>query len=92
VNGANLCLLAQRWNEAEPLLNRALALAREIAGEEDLLTASVMGSYATLLRSKHRQKEAAALESRVREIRTSWMHSAARQTVDVRELSAQRAR
>jgi tetratricopeptide (TPR) repeat protein len=92
VSGANLCLLAQRWSEAELLLDRALALAREIAGEEDMLTASVMASYAALLRSKHRQKEAAAMESRVREIRASSMHSADRQTVDVRELSPKRAR
>ena len=87
VNGANLRLMAGRWYEAEPLLDRALALARSVVGDEHSLTVTVMSSYAALLKASHRKKQAAALETRVREIRSRLLHSAARQTVDVRELS-----
>jgi hypothetical protein len=85
VNAASVCLTARRYSEAEPLLNRALAIARELVGEEHLLTATVMGHYALLLKATHRKKEAAVLDNRVRAIRMGLGQSA-RQSVDVREL------
>jgi len=87
VNGANLLLLARRAAEAEPLLDRALSMARATLGEEHLLTATVLSAYATLLRESRRKKDAAALELQAREIRSKAPPSASRQTVDVLELS-----
>jgi tetratricopeptide (TPR) repeat protein len=87
VNGANLFLLARQWDEAEPLIERALAAARAVLGEEHPLTASAMSGYAAVLKERHRKQEAAVLETRAREIRGRLLRSAMRQTVDVRELS-----
>lgn len=87
VNSANLQRMARRRSEAEPLLERALALARFAFGDDHLITAAVMWNYATLLKESHRNKEAEVLEGRVREIRARFFTSAARQTIDIRELS-----
>jgi tetratricopeptide (TPR) repeat protein len=86
-NTANLFLIAHRPFDAEPLFDRALAMARSTLGEEHPVTAGVMSAYATLLKGNHRKQEGAVLESRAREIRLRLLHSAARETVDVRELS-----
>jgi tetratricopeptide (TPR) repeat protein len=84
VNNANIYLRTPQWAEAQPLLDRALAGVQSI-GTEHPLTAAVMRSYAAMLKKAHRNKEAAALESRVREMSVLSLHGGARQTVDVQE-------
>lgn len=87
VNRAHVLLNARRFSEAESVLDRAMATARTIVGEEHWVTASVMSCYAALLKATNRKKEAAVLDARVKSIRTALQHSADRQTVDMRELS-----
>jgi hypothetical protein len=73
-----------QWAEAQPVLDRALASAQSL-GTDHPLTAAVMTSYAAMLKKAHRNKEAAAMKSRVREISIQSFHGAARQSVDVQE-------
>jgi hypothetical protein len=86
-NAGDVCATARRFPDAEALLERALTMARATLGEEHPITAKVMWRYAALLKETHRKKEAAVLESRVREIRLRLTGSSGRQTVDLRELS-----
>jgi tetratricopeptide (TPR) repeat protein len=86
VNAANVCLIARLWSDAEPLLERALTMARGAVGEEHLLTATVLSRYAVLLKAQHRNKQAADLEDQARGIRMRLGY-AGRQTVDARELA-----
>jgi tetratricopeptide (TPR) repeat protein len=84
LNNADIYLRTPQWAEAQPLLDRALASAQSL-GTEDRLTAAVMTSYAAMLKKAHRNKEAAVMKSRVREISIRSFHGATRQTVDVQE-------
>jgi tetratricopeptide (TPR) repeat protein len=84
-NQANLYAIARRPADAERLFVRALETARQTLGEAHPLTAAIMSRYAVLLKASHRKQEAAALETRAREIQRSFQ-STGRSTVDVREL------
>jgi tetratricopeptide (TPR) repeat protein len=84
LNNAGIYLRTPQWAEAQPLLDRALAVAQSL-GTEHPLTAAVMTSYAAMLKKAHRNKEAAVMKSRVRELSIRSFHGAARQTVDVQE-------
>jgi serine/threonine-protein kinase len=86
INSANLFLMAHRWEEAGPLYERALAAAHRTFGDEHPLIVSAMYGYAAVLKERHRKQEAAVLEARAREIRGRLLHSATRQTIDIREL------
>lgn len=86
LNDADLLLMTRRFSEAEPQLDRALGMARELGGDDDPLTATVMSHYAVLLKRSGRSKEAAAFRSRARDILARSSFDARRVTVDVREL------
>lgn len=68
----NLALLyhAQgKYDEAEPLYQRSLAIWEKVLGPEHPAVAQSLDNYASLLREIGRTKEAEVLEERVREIR-----------------------
>lgn len=87
INGARILCLTRRCTEAEPLVQRALALAKSVYGDHSPTTAAVLGEYATVLRGVHRNQEAAAIDWLARQIQINAFRPGDRQTVDVRELS-----
>jgi tetratricopeptide (TPR) repeat protein len=58
-----------RYAEAEPLLQRALAIEEQFLGPHHPDVARVLKSYASLLRAMERTEEALAHEERARHIR-----------------------
>jgi tetratricopeptide (TPR) repeat protein len=55
-----------RYAEAEQHYLRALAIREKILGQENSKTIATVASYVSLLRKMQREKEAAALEERVK--------------------------
>ncbi len=77
-----------RYDEAEPLLKKALAIAEKSFGPTSLRTAAVLDSYARFLRERKRTSEARRMESRMRQIMAeAGPGLPSRHTVDVTELS-----
>src|SRR5262249_21136268 len=86
-NLAALYCVTGRHTKAEPLFQRALAIAETSLGAESRLAGQVSTEYAVLLRKTGRKAEAKALESRAQTIRRS--HAAedlGRHTIDFRDL------
>jgi len=77
-----------RFDEAERLLKHALSIAEKFFGSTSLRTASVLETYARLLRDRKRKPEARRMEARVRQIVEEGGPSLpSRQVIDVTELS-----
>ncbi len=64
----------ERVLEAEWHIKRALQIAETSLGPESLITAGVLGDYATVLRKLKRKREAETLEKRAAEILTVNAH------------------
>ncbi len=60
------------YAEAEPLLQRALAILERALGPEHPNVAKVLNSYASLLRETGRAFKAAAMEARTKAIRAKY--------------------
>jgi hypothetical protein len=58
-----------KYDQAEPLYQRALAIREKALGPEHPHTASLLKNYAALLRAMERDEEAAVLEARAEVIR-----------------------
>ena len=58
-----------RYAEAEPLLNRSLAIREKMLGPEHPLVAQSLENYATLLRATGRSAEATKIGARAKAIR-----------------------
>jgi tetratricopeptide (TPR) repeat protein len=86
-NGAHLLRVSRRYTEAEPLIQRALALARSAYGEDSPTTAAVLLEYSAVLKGGKRKLEAAAMDRRAHQIQINSFRAGTRQTVDIRELS-----
>jgi hypothetical protein len=72
---------------AEPLFQRALAIAESSLGPENRLVGTVLAEYAVLLRKTKRKNEAKLLETRAQAIRQSHApDDLERHTVDFRDL------
>jgi tetratricopeptide (TPR) repeat protein len=74
----NLALLYEaqgRYAEAEQLYLRALAIREKILGQENSKTIATIKSYVSLLRKMLREKEAAALEERVKAYQYSQLRA-----------------
>jgi len=67
-NLANVYLALHRYEEAEPLLRRALAVEEQRAGARHPAVAAVLADYLVLLRRLGRHAELPAVEARLRAI------------------------
>lgn len=65
---ANAHRAAARYEEAEALYVRALALAQDTDGPDSLAVAAVLRDYAALLRLTGDVEDAASMEARMRQI------------------------
>jgi hypothetical protein len=80
-----------RYATAEPLFQRALAIAESSLGRENRLVGKILAEYAVLLRKTKRKNEAKLLETRAQAIRQSQApEELGRHTVDVRDLGTSR--
>ncbi len=71
-----LYVLSKRYEEAQKVYQRALAIRIKAFGESDRAVAETMGGYASALRGLHRDAEAKQIEDRLQAI-------TANQTVNV---------
>jgi hypothetical protein len=71
LNGLALLYVGQqKYGEAEPLLQRAVAIQEKALGPSHPALAESLENQATLLRKVKRDAEAAKLDARVKAIRT----------------------
>ena len=68
-NLATLYYAQNRYNEAEPLFRRSLAIRERKLGARHPNEVTTLKNYAVFLRSTERHDEAATLESRIKAIR-----------------------
>ncbi len=78
----------RRYDEAEPLFQRAIAMAESTLGAEHPLVARTLAGYAGLLRATKRKSEAAQLEQRAKAIasRQGQESAAGALTIDYSDL------
>jgi hypothetical protein len=87
-NLARVYQLQGRYNEAEPLYRRTLAINEKILGPNHPRLALSLNSYADLLRKTGRKREAARLEKRARAILVITSEQYRNLPVDVHALPA----
>ena len=63
-----LYVLSKRYEEAQKIYQRALAIRIKAFGETDSTVAETMGGYASALRGLHRAAEAKQMEDRLQAI------------------------
>jgi len=76
-----------RYAEAEPPIERALALAASAYGPDSPATAAVLVEYATVLKGGKRKREAAAMYREAHQLQINSLRPGTRQTVDINELT-----
>ena len=86
-NLAETCYQQGRYQEAESLLQRSLAIKERVLGSDDPSVAETLKDYASVLRKMKQKAEARSLEARARDILTRCAPGFQTQhTVDIRAL------
>jgi tetratricopeptide (TPR) repeat protein len=83
---AEVYISQNNYAEAEPLLKEALDIQQTALGPNHPQVAEILLDYASLLRKRHRPRDAAQMEKRVKKIRTLTREKQVLLTVDVSSL------